>query len=91
MDPTDSYPTKISLQEEAFNAINPSEFEALGIDLADIPEGTFAALKHPTQLQSRFGGNAYGFGLHEAFDRLPPERLKLVHSIAFDNPGEIGR
>jgi len=89
MDPTDFYSTEISWQKDSFRPIKPEEFKALGIDPADIPLGTFAARKHPSQLQSRFGGNAYGFGFFEIYDRLKPKDLKLFQSIALDNPEDI--
>ena len=89
MDPTDFYPTEISWQKDSFRSIKPEEFKALGIDPADIPLGTFAARKHPSHLNSRFGGNAYGFGFFETYDRLKPKDLKLFQSITFDNPKDI--
>ncbi|MBW2342985.1 MAG: hypothetical protein JRF53_03015 [Deltaproteobacteria bacterium] len=91
MDPTDFYPTEISWQKDSFRSIKPEEFKALGIDPADIPLGTFAARKHPSQLHSRFGGNAYGFGFFEIYDRLKPKDLKLFQSITFDNPDDIAK
>jgi len=89
MDPTDFYPTEISWQQDSFRSINPEEFKALGIDPADIPLGTFAARKHPSLLNSKFGGNAYGFGFFETYDRLKPKDLKLFQSIIFDNQEDI--
>jgi hypothetical protein len=89
MNPTDVFPTEISWQEDSFRFIKPDEFETLGIDPADIPLGTFPALKHPTHIQSRFGGNAYGFGLFEAYERLEPNNVKLLQSITLDNPDDI--
>jgi hypothetical protein len=89
MDPTDFYPTEISWQKDSFRSIKPEEFKTLGIDPADIPLGTFAARKHPSLLNSRFGGNAYGFGFFETYDRLKPKDLKLFQSITFDNQEDI--
>ena len=89
MDPTDFYPTEISWQKDSFRSIKQEEFKTFGIDPADIPLGTFPARKHPSQLQSRFGGNAYGFGFFETYDRLKPKDLKLFQSITFDNPEDI--
>lgn len=89
MDTTEPYPTEISWQEDTFEFIKPDEFENLGINPADIPLGTFPALKHPTHIQSRFGGNAYGFGLFEAYERLEPNNVKLLQSITLDNPEDI--
>jgi hypothetical protein len=89
MDPTNPFPTEISWQEDSFRFIKPDEFEVLGINPADIPLGTFPAMKQPTQLQSRFGGNAYGLGLFEVYDRLEAENIKLLHSITLDKPENI--
>jgi hypothetical protein len=72
-----------------FKFINSDEFESLGINPADIPAGTFAALKHPSQLLSRFGGNAYGLGLIEAYDRLDPNEIQLVQNVASKDVGII--
>jgi hypothetical protein len=38
-------------------------------------------------LLSRFGGNAYGFGFFEAYDRLSPRDQRLLQSITPDKPG----
>jgi hypothetical protein len=89
MTPPDSPPTEAFWREDPFSFIKPEEFEALGIDPADIPPGTFAARKHPSQLPSRFGGNAYGFGFFEVYDRLGPKEIKLLQSITFENPDHI--
>ena len=70
MDTVDSPSSRTFLLEDPFNFIKQEEFEALGIDSDDIPQGTLAAHKHPPQLPSRFGGNAYGFGFFEIYDRL---------------------
>ncbi|SPD72056.1 conserved hypothetical protein [uncultured Desulfobacterium sp.] len=77
-------------QRDSFRFIKAEEFVKLGIDEADIPLGTFAALKHPSHLPSKFGGNAYGFGLFEAYDRLEPKDIKLLQSITFEEPENIG-
>ncbi|MBW1766701.1 MAG: hypothetical protein JRJ65_06570 [Deltaproteobacteria bacterium] len=89
MSPTDSPPTESFWREDSFSFIKPEEFEALGINPADIPPGTFAAHKHPSKLPSRFGGNAYGFGFFEVYDRLDPEDIKLLQSISSENPDHI--
>ncbi|MDY6973522.1 MAG: hypothetical protein SV775_14525, partial [Thermodesulfobacteriota bacterium] len=75
--------------EDSFRFIKTEEFKALGVEPSDIPFGTFPALKHPSYLSSRFGGNAYGFGLFEVHDRLKPEDIKLLQSIAFNNPEDV--
>ena len=85
----DSFPSETLWQEDTFRFIKPNEFREFGINPADIPLGTFAALKHPPQLQSRFGGNAYGFGIFEVHDRLKPEDTKLLQAITFEDPGAI--
>ena len=91
MDSSSSLPTEIFWQEDSFQFIKPEEFDAFGIDPADIPVGTFAALTHPSHLPSRFGGNAYGFGLFEVHDRLKSKDIKLIQSISFENPEDIRR
>ena len=89
MDLTNSLHAEDLWREESFQFIKPGDFETLGIDPEDIPLGTFASLKHPSQLPSRFGGNAYGFGLFEVYDRLKPKDIKLIQSITFENPEDI--
>ncbi len=85
----DSPPTDPFWKKDPFNFIKPEELESLGIDTADIPAGTFAAHKHPSQLPSRFGGNAYGFGFFEIYDRLKPREIQLLQSISFENQDDI--
>ncbi len=68
-------------QEDPFGFIGPEEFEALGVDPEDVPVGTVAALRHPAQIPSRFGGNAYGLGLTEGYERLNQDELNLILSI----------
>ena len=82
-------PIEAFWREDPFSFIKPEEFEALGIDPADIPAGTFAARKHPSQLPSRSGGNAYGFGFFEVYDRLSRKEMELIQSITFEKPEEI--
>ncbi len=91
MDATASLSPESFWQKDSFHFIKAEEFEALGIDPSDIPLGTFAALKHPSHLPSKFGGNAYGFGLVEVYDRLDPRDIKLLQSVTFDNTDEIKR
>ena len=57
-------------QEDSFRFIKPEEYETLGIDPGDIAPGTFPAHKRPSQIPSRFGGNAYGIGFIEVYYRL---------------------
>ncbi len=89
MDTFPSLSPKLFWQKDSFHFIKTEEFEGLGIDPSDIPLGTFAALKHPSHLPSKFGGNAYGFGFFEVYDRLDPKDLNLLQSISFDNVDNI--
>ncbi|MGD2126161.1 MAG: hypothetical protein PVG99_08785, partial [Desulfobacteraceae bacterium] len=89
MDSPKSLASETFLQEDPFGHIKPEEFESLGIEAADIPPGTFAAHKHPSKLLSRFGGNAYGFGFFEVYERLNPKDLKVIQSITPENPDYI--
>lgn len=89
MVPTDPISTEALWHEDAFRFIKPHEFKKLGIDPVDIPLGTYAALKQPSQIQSRFGGNAYGFGLFEVYDRLAPKDIALLQTIALDDAENI--
>ncbi len=82
--PGNGFPNK-----DTFRFIKPDEYASLGIDPEDIPIGTFPALKHPPHLPSRFGGNAYGSGLFEIYDRLKPEDIKLLQEISTDDPHDI--
>ena len=82
-------PKDILWQKDAFQFIDPDQFEALGIDPASVPLGTYISFRHPSQLRSRFGGNAYGFGFFEDYDRLNPEEIEKLNSIALDNPENI--
>ncbi|MBW1915518.1 MAG: hypothetical protein JRI86_11380 [Deltaproteobacteria bacterium] len=75
--------------EDPFLLIKQEEFNELGINPADIPPGTLAARKHPPQLTTRFGGNAYGFGFFEIYDRLGEDDIKLLQSISLDDPDQI--
>jgi hypothetical protein len=78
-------------EADVFRFIKPEAFEILGIDPADIPLGTLPALKHPAQLPSRFGGNAYGFGLFELGDRLAQDELAFLQEIRFGDALDIGQ
>jgi len=89
MELTYSFPKETLWQEDSFRFIKPEEFKALAIDPSDIPLGTFPALKHPSHLPSRFGGNAYGFGLFEIYDHLKQEDIKLLQTITFENLEDI--
>jgi hypothetical protein len=87
---TDTIPHESFLKEDSFGFIKSEDFEALGIDASDIPPGTFPARKHPSRLLSRFGGNAYGFGFFEAYDRLSPRDQRLLQSIPPGKPEYAG-
>ena len=91
MEFTDSFPSEIFRQGDSFGFIKPEEFGSLGITPSDVLPGTFPARKHPAQLPSRFGGNAYGFGLFESYDRLSNEDIKLLQAISLANPEDIKR
>jgi hypothetical protein len=86
MSPPESPPTEAFWREDPFRFIKPEQFESLGIDPEDLLPGTFAAHKRPSQLPSRFGGNAYGFGFFEVYDRLGPKEIQWLQSITFDHP-----
>ncbi len=76
-------------REDPFGLISPEEFSELGIDPDDIPVGTVPALRHPAQIPSRFGGNAYGFGLTEGYSRLNSEELKFILSTNLEDEKSI--
>ena len=84
-----SFPKNSLWKEGPLQFIKPGDFLSLGIDPSSVPLGTFASFKHPSQLRSRFGGNAYGFGLFEDFDRLKPREIEWLHSISLDNPEDV--
>jgi|GEM_PF-308237 len=91
MNPADFLSRETFWREDSFRIIRPEEWETLGIHPSDIPLGTFAARKHPSQLQSRFGGNAYGFGVFEIYDRLNSRDMKLLQQVSFGDPEHIRR
>ncbi len=89
MDNTNPLHPEAFWQEDSFRFIKPEEYETLGIDPGDIAPGTFPAHKRPSQIPSRFGGNAYGFGFIEVYDRLNPRELELLQAIKPENPEDI--
>ncbi|MBW1800711.1 MAG: hypothetical protein JRJ85_08270, partial [Deltaproteobacteria bacterium] len=91
MVPSDSGPSEAYWQEDSFSFIKPEELNDLGIHPKDIPPGTFAAHKHPAYLPSRFGGNAYGLGFYEAYDRLNPDDIKILQRIPSISSDRISR
>ena len=76
-------------QEDPFGILQPEDYEDLGIDHDDIPSGTVASRRHPPLLSSRYGGNAYGFGLFEIHGRLNKADMNTIQSIDFNSPEEI--
>ncbi len=83
-------PSYLFLKEkDPFRFISPEEYEELGIDPEDIPFGTLPALRHPARIPSRFGGDAYGFGITEGYERLTKEELELLLSIDLRNENFI--
>ena len=89
MEPIHTFPKKVFWQEGPFQFIKPEEFDVFGIHPLHVPVGTFVSLKHPSQLRSRFGGNAYGCGLFEDFDRLRPKEIRSLQSVSLEKPEEI--
>ena len=76
-------------REDPFGIFKPEEFNSLGIDPSDIPQGTLAAKRHPPLLSSRFGGNAYGIGFFEIYDHLDSDDIKFLQSVSFEDPDRI--
>ena len=89
MEPIHTFHKKVFWQEGPFQFIKPEDFDVFGIDPLHVPVGTFVSLKHPSQLRSRFGGNAYGCGLFEDFDRLRPKEIRSLQSFSLEKPEEI--
>lgn len=91
MNPPEPSSTDILSSRDSFRMIRPEEYNTFGIDPADIPLGTFPAMRHPSQLPSTYGGNAYGFGIFESSDRLSYKDIDFIQSLSFHNPDEIRR
>jgi len=89
MEPIHTFSKKVFWQEGPFQFIKPEDFEIFGINPLHVPVGTFVSFKHPSQLRSRFGGNAYGCGLFEDFDRLRPKEIRNLQSISLEKPEDI--
>ncbi|UCG13998.1 MAG: hypothetical protein JSU72_05875, partial [Deltaproteobacteria bacterium] len=79
-------PDRIRTLDISYQVIHPEEFTFLGIDARDVPVGTFVAEDHPPFLASRFGGNAYGFGIVEHRDKLSSVELEFLEGLDFANP-----
>ncbi len=77
--------------KDSLQLIKAEQFESLGIDPEDIPLGTIPALRHPAQLPSRFGGNAYGAGIFELFERLEDQDLALLQHLSTEDPQQISK
>ncbi len=75
--------------KDSFRLIRPDEYPKFGLDPSDVPLGTFPALKHPAQLLSSYGGNAYGFGIFESYDRLNHYDIQFIQSIDFKNRDDV--
>jgi hypothetical protein len=91
MAPSDTLNGDSLFGEDSFRFIKPEEFQVMGIDPEDILPGTFPALKHPSHLPSRFGGNAYGLGVFELQSRLKPKDFKILQGISFKSQGDLRR
>lgn len=74
----------------AFRIIIPEEYASYGINPQDIPMGTFAAQDHPSFLLSRYGGNAYGFGLVEQ-NKLSSDDYEFLEHIDLNDREAIVR
>ena len=74
---------------EGYKIIDPDEYQAQGIDPAEIPLGTVASKNHPDYLLSRFGGNAFGLGLFEQTGRLGEEEARLLSELDLDDPEAV--
>jgi hypothetical protein len=78
-------PDRIRTYDISYHFIQPEEFTSLGIDAQDVPVGTFVAENHPPFLASRFGGNAYGFGIVEHRDKLSGSELEFLERVDFSD------
>jgi hypothetical protein len=78
-------PDRIQTYDISYRFIRPEEFAARGIDPQDVPVGTFVAEDHPPFLASRFGGNAYGFGIVEHRDKLVPAEIDFLEQVDFSD------
>ncbi len=89
MDPSNNFLKDALWQKDTFQFVHKNQFETFGIDPESVPLGTYVSFRHPSQLRSRFGGNAYGTGLFEDFERLTSDEIQKLNSIALDNPEDI--
>jgi hypothetical protein len=84
-------PDRIRTYDISYQLIRPEEFASLGIDAQDVPVGTFVAGDHPPFLASRFGGNAYGFGIVEHQDKLDASELEFLEHLDFTDQAILKR
>jgi hypothetical protein len=82
-------PDRIRTSDISYRFIPPEEFGSRDIDPQDVPVGTFVAEDHPPFLASRFGGNAYGFGIVEHEDKLAPGELDFLEQVDFGDPENL--
>ena len=76
-------------QDTFFRLINSEDYFKHGIDVRDVPMGTFASEDHPSFLPSRFGGNAYGLGLIEQ-SVLNDEDTEFLESLDLQDIQVLG-
>ncbi len=74
---------------DPFGLISPDEFEKFGIDPDDVSIGTVVSLRYPAQIPSRFGGNAYGLGLIEGYNRLSRDELDFILSVNLNDERSV--
>jgi len=82
-------PDRMRTYDISYRFIPPDEFASRGIDPQDVPVGTFVAEDHPPFLASRFGGNAYGFGIVEHRDKLGPGEIDFLEQVDFGDPENL--
>jgi len=82
-------PDRMRTYDISYRFIRPEEFASRGIDPQDVPMGTFVAEDHPPFLASRFGGNAYGFGIVEHRDKLAPAEIDFLEQVDFSDRNNL--
>jgi hypothetical protein len=82
-------PDRIRTSDISYRFVPPDEFGSRDIDPQDVPVGTFVAEDHPPFLASRFGGNAYGFGIVEHRDKLAPGEIDFLEQVDFGDPENL--
>ncbi|MBW1982138.1 MAG: hypothetical protein JRJ12_13055 [Deltaproteobacteria bacterium] len=86
---TGQLPSGIRSSLTSYQFIAPRDYDSLGIDARDVPVGTFVARDHPPFLASRFGGNAYGFGIVEHGEKLSTSELEFLEKVDFRNAAAL--